>query len=477
MSAKLIINQEHNGLELYFSEKPDEDVLTALKAASWRYHRVKKCWYARQTPVNAELAHRFSQGDSMEVPSKSPTTPMPAYDCVDGTSIFESADISIWEHHEGYFADIHAFVSVKPQRIIIKDLRNALVPGKECERLTLEPEDVYSSECLFSGLNTFREVYDKFYVRGELPDCHVYRSQSRSMQTFTPFRLIRPIQPPVKWTLPHVWKAILSGQIFDGQVDGRYTDDYAYDAAMNFRAGVKLHLPSFAQELIESPSGWHVTANAQDDGIIRLSVNCHSFYLNTLLFDAKCDWPENIRRRQQRAEALQKHNVEMQARLLTSEQVMEKTADGLLFDATVLRMNDNTGRYETHSELLMRSQVVEDERLWRDVVDIVIHPIEDDALFDIECSSLFHADDRVMLSENGAVVTGKTLLELLSDPHTAEMIGEVQARRQTLAAFRASLEDWRDGRIRSLFNPVPTARMQLALDRLDQEEARIHETV
>lgn len=176
MSAKLIINQEHNGLELYFSEKPDEDVLTALKAASWRYHRVKKCWYARQTPFNAELAHRFSQGDSMEVPSKSPTTPMPAYDCVDGTSIFESADISIWEHHEGYFADIHAFVSVKPQRIIIKDLRNALIPGKECERLTLEPEDVYSSECLFSGLNTFREVYDKFYVRGELPDCHVYRS-------------------------------------------------------------------------------------------------------------------------------------------------------------------------------------------------------------------------------------------------------------------------------------------------------------
>lgn len=104
-------------------------------------------------------------------------------------------------------------------------------------------------------------------------------------------------------------------------------------------------------------------------------------------------------------------------------------------------------------------------------------PIEDDALFDIDCSSLLQADDRVMLSENGAVVTGKTLLELLGNPHTAEMIGEVQARRQTLAAFRASLEDWRDGRIHNLFNPVPTARMQLALDRLDKEEARIHDAV
>jgi len=425
MSAKLVINQEHNGLELYFVEKPDEDVLTALKAASWRYHRVKKCWYARQTPANAELAHRLSQEESMEVPSEVLTTPMPAYDSVDGVSIFESADASIWEHHEGYFADINAFVSVKPQRIVIKDLRNALTPGRECERLVLEPENVYSSECLFSGLNTFHEVYDKFYVHGELPDCRAYRSQIRSMQTFTPFKLIRPIQPPAKWTLPHVWKAILSGQVFDGQVDGRYTDDYAYDAAMNFRSGVKLHLPSFAQELIESPSGWHVTASGQDDGIISLSVNCYSFHFNTLLFDTKCDWPENIRRRQQRAEELQKHNAEMQARLLTREQVMEKASDGLLFDATVLRMNDNTGRYETHSELLMRSQVVEEECSWRNIVDIAIHPIEDDALFDIDCGSLLQADGRVMLAENGAVVTGKTLLELLSNPHTAEMIGEV----------------------------------------------------
>ncbi len=477
MNAKLVINQEHNGLELYFGEKPDEGVLAALKAASWRYHRVKKCWYARQTPANAELAHRFSEGNSAKVPSEVPTASMPAYDSVDGASIFESADVSIWEHHEGYFADIHAFVSVKPQRIVIKDLRNALTPGRECEQLVLEPEDPYSSECLFSGLNTFREVYDKFYVRGELPDCHVYRNRRRSMQTFTPFKPIRPIQPPAKWTLPHVWKAILSGQVYDGQVDGRYTDDYAYDAAMNFCSGVKLHLPSFAQELIESPSGWHVTEDTQDNGIIRLSVNCHSFHFNTLFFDAKCDWPENIRRRQQRAEALQQHNAEMKARLLTREQVVEKTSDGLLFDATLLTMNDNTGRYETHSELLMRSQVAEEEHLWRDIVDIAIHPIEDDALFDIDCGSLLQADDRVMLSENGAVVTGKALSELLSDPHTAEMIEAVQARRQTLAAFRTSLEDWRDGRIRNLFNPVPAARMRLALNRLDREEARIYDAV
>lgn len=43
MSVKMLINQEHNGLELYFPEKPDRSVLTALSNAGWRYHRVKKC--------------------------------------------------------------------------------------------------------------------------------------------------------------------------------------------------------------------------------------------------------------------------------------------------------------------------------------------------------------------------------------------------------------------------------------------------
>ena len=33
MNAKLVVNQECHGLELYFPEKPDEEVLTQLKAA------------------------------------------------------------------------------------------------------------------------------------------------------------------------------------------------------------------------------------------------------------------------------------------------------------------------------------------------------------------------------------------------------------------------------------------------------------
>lgn len=56
MDIKLVINQACNGLELYFPTKPSETVLTQMKAAGWRYHRVKKCWYAKQTDSNRKLA-------------------------------------------------------------------------------------------------------------------------------------------------------------------------------------------------------------------------------------------------------------------------------------------------------------------------------------------------------------------------------------------------------------------------------------
>lgn len=62
MNAKLVVNQECHGLELYFPEKPDEEVLTQLKTARWRYHRAKKCWYAKQNDTNQEIAEQIAGG-------------------------------------------------------------------------------------------------------------------------------------------------------------------------------------------------------------------------------------------------------------------------------------------------------------------------------------------------------------------------------------------------------------------------------
>ena len=63
MNAKLVVNQECHGLELYFPEKPDEEVLTQLKSARWRYHQAKKCWYARQNAANQKIAEQITGGN------------------------------------------------------------------------------------------------------------------------------------------------------------------------------------------------------------------------------------------------------------------------------------------------------------------------------------------------------------------------------------------------------------------------------
>lgn len=48
------INPDFNGIEVYFPEKPAEDVRDALKAAGWRWHRKKGCWYNRNTESNLQ---------------------------------------------------------------------------------------------------------------------------------------------------------------------------------------------------------------------------------------------------------------------------------------------------------------------------------------------------------------------------------------------------------------------------------------
>ena len=45
--CKVVINEEHQGEELYFDEKPTSEVITTLKENNYRWHRTKHCWYRK----------------------------------------------------------------------------------------------------------------------------------------------------------------------------------------------------------------------------------------------------------------------------------------------------------------------------------------------------------------------------------------------------------------------------------------------
>ncbi len=478
MNATLIVSQEHNGLELYFPEKPAQTVLDTLSAAKWRYHRVKKCWYARNNAVNQAIAAKFT---GMNAPEEDITPEseafFPPYDSVGGVPVYKSSNISRWDYsgNDGYFADIKAYISVRPNRVTIHDLSDALTPGKECERLVIEAEDDCSPTPVCAGLDTFRDVYDKFFVRREQPNiaCHVYSSMRKAMRVFTPFKRFSPIKTPAKWTIPHIWKAILAGQIYQGNCDGRYTDDYAYDAAVHFREGVGIHLPSFAKQLIEDSSGWRVYPDKVKGDHAQLSVDCCSFDMNTLYFDQACDLKESEHRRNERESERQQHNADLESRLLSFDEVDAITTEGLLFDVKLLEMNDNTGRYEVKPKLMLRKNLLYNGQLNHDVIAVTPHVIANDGLFELSCSAALMEDERVMLTCDDYVVSGRALRELFSNPETAEQITNIKTHRETWAQLRDNLVSWCDGRVQSLFAPIPRERFIRSLARLDAERTRI----
>lgn len=56
------INPEFDGVEVYFPNKPTEEVRTALKSAGYRWHSKKKCWYAKNTEKNLQALRAIETG-------------------------------------------------------------------------------------------------------------------------------------------------------------------------------------------------------------------------------------------------------------------------------------------------------------------------------------------------------------------------------------------------------------------------------
>ena len=58
-TATFELNNEHNGIEIKFSEKPSAEVREAMKALKFRWHGVKQLWYAKQSAETIALAEKI----------------------------------------------------------------------------------------------------------------------------------------------------------------------------------------------------------------------------------------------------------------------------------------------------------------------------------------------------------------------------------------------------------------------------------
>ena len=64
---EMVLNKEFNGIELYFAEKPCKEILEILKGNKWRWHSIKKCWFAKNNPDNMEIAEKINGGEFTDI--------------------------------------------------------------------------------------------------------------------------------------------------------------------------------------------------------------------------------------------------------------------------------------------------------------------------------------------------------------------------------------------------------------------------
>ena len=60
-ALRVEFNTECNGIEVYFNNKPSQDTRDALKAAGYRWHSVKKCWYAKRTEEHLQALRKIEE--------------------------------------------------------------------------------------------------------------------------------------------------------------------------------------------------------------------------------------------------------------------------------------------------------------------------------------------------------------------------------------------------------------------------------
>ncbi|MGL5329845.1 MAG: LPD29 domain-containing protein [Peptostreptococcaceae bacterium] len=72
--CKLVLNNQLNGVELYFGEgnKPAKEILTDLKSNGFRWNGKKICWYAKQNNDTLQVANKYSNGTILEVAAVTP---------------------------------------------------------------------------------------------------------------------------------------------------------------------------------------------------------------------------------------------------------------------------------------------------------------------------------------------------------------------------------------------------------------------
>jgi hypothetical protein len=187
------------------------------------------------------------------------------------------AEIDLNDHGDIYVRAENIKVWQGADSIRVTDLTNALATGTECRYVSIRN---WKDSC--GAVNhvrgRYREQLDEHTEDAQDGTLEIYTGTEPGRRTFSPFAVdrVKPLKAkPGKWTIPHVIRCLLNGQYEGLKCNGVYTDDYAWDAAVDFKRGAIADAVEFCRDIIKSPSGWWVS---EREGIVHIC--CHSFDSN-----------------------------------------------------------------------------------------------------------------------------------------------------------------------------------------------------
>lgn len=166
-----------------------------------------------------------------------------------------------------YIKNENMYVSVYRNQLQFIDLTNALKTGKECKGtvMTTTGNNTYH-DAMHAFINfvddyPLSEVIENlrsgFYNGKQFGDIDFFPNNKPSNKTFSPFVTYKPQNLAKIKRVSQIVKAILAGQAKEIICKGYYTDDYAYDASVNFEIGKTQEPLDFAEKLTSS-RGWTV---------------------------------------------------------------------------------------------------------------------------------------------------------------------------------------------------------------------------
>lgn len=510
MSATKHINPEHNGIEISFpdNERPDEATRSALKDLGFRWHFQKKVWFAKRTPEREALADRLTgaahtaaavkEGTAKptgrkEARGKAPKEPpLPntfaaSYDSIGDAKILDSADVEILSLYEAYFRDenVRFRRTYSGDCIVVSDLKDAGRAGKTCSIWRLNPAEWNGNVTMSlhneEGIRTCEELIDALRSGREMSSLKIYASEEKGVEVFSPFVETKPLQNiPERWNKRNFTNAFLAGQIFQGRVDQRLTDDYAMDAARNFMEGVPINIPSAARSMVEDWSSLAYVRTGQEvkPGIVELSYYDGYSTSKTFLLDLNCNIREGKRREEERAEGIRGYNQMLERSCINVKQ--SDIDPGRIYTITTLDKCTNSGVYNAKEETLqghVLRERLDPDRLYMDILRVQEMTIEPSKLYMVadffRRREYVDPDDRIADCGNyRQIVTGKALLELTAEEVYLPLIQEADGEFRDMEAARETLGALISGTSRFMQTGLATSGYQASLDKLEKEFAR-----